>query len=96
MKNLFLVLSAASLGLFSCNEVNHYDSAKSTDILAEHIDTTTNPADDYFQYSNGRWLKANPIPDDETSWGIAHLVNEELYKRKLKINEDAAQKRGSS
>src|SRR6187399_906755 len=62
------------------------------DILIANMDTTVNPADDFFQSAVGGWLKKNPIPGDETSWGIAHLVNDELYLRKRTINEEALKK----
>ena len=34
------------------------------DVLQSHIDTTVNPADDFFDYANGNWIKHNPIPAD--------------------------------
>lgn len=70
------------------------ESATRSDILQSNIDTTADPAMDFFQFANGRWIAENPIPGDETSWGIADKVAEELYKRKLVINEEA-QKAGS-
>lgn len=72
----------------SCKNSTHTESVKA-DILAANIDSTVSPSDDFFDFACGKWIKNNPIPDDETSWGIANLVYEELYKRKLKINEDA-------
>ena len=59
------------------------------DILAKNLDTTVRPGDDFFEYANGGWIKANPIPGDETGWGIAQMVNEELYERKKTINDEA-------
>ena len=85
-KNVFLFIALLAFVATACN------TSKQRDILAENIDTTINPADDFFAYANGFWLKHNPIPGDETSWGIGQLVNEEIYSRKLKINEDAAAK----
>ena len=88
-KNVFLFIALLTIVGSACN------SSKQRDILAENIDTTINPADDFFAYANGFWLKHNPIPGDETSWGIGQLVNEEIYTRKLKINEAAAAKNGA-
>ena len=85
-KNVFLFIALLAFVATACN------TSKQRDILAENIDTTINPADDFFAYANGFWLKHNPIPGDETSWGIGQLVNEEIYSRKLKINEAAAAK----
>lgn len=85
-KNVFLFIALLAFVATACN------TSKQRDILADNIDTTINPADDFFAYANGFWLKHNPIPGDETSWGIGQLVNEEIYSRKLKINEAAAAK----
>lgn len=80
-------IGTAVLFLTACQSTKQ--SAPQADILATHIDSTCAPSDDFFQFANGRWLKENPIPASESGWGIANLVNEELYKRKLNINEQA-------
>jgi len=61
------------------------------DILAADIDHSVDPTKDFFDYANGAWLAHNPIPNSEAAWGIGNLVNEDLYKKLRKINEDAAQ-----
>ncbi len=66
------------------------------DILANSRDTTINPADDFFQYAVGGWIKNNPIPADQTGWGIGQLVQEELYKRLKTINEEAMKKNAAT
>ena len=66
------------------------------DILKAHIDSTVNPADDFFQYAQGTWLKNNPIPGDQTSWGIGQLVQEEIYARLKSINEEAVKKKNAT
>ena len=60
------------------------------DFLAENIDTTVNPASDFFAYANGGWIKKNPIPSDQSAWGIGYLVQEDIYSRLRTINEKAA------
>lgn len=59
------------------------------DWLSTDIDSTIRPQDDFFDYANGGWIRKNPIPDAYKSWGIANLVQEDLYNRLRKINEDA-------
>lgn len=94
MKNslLFSLLSAALL--WSCN--NREERAHKEDILIVHRDTTVAPGDDFFEYANGAWVRKTQIPAEESQWGIGYLVNEELYKRKLKINEDALRENASN
>src|SRR5580693_1198867 len=33
------------------------------------IDRTASPCTNFYQYSCGAWLKNNPIPSDQASWG---------------------------
>jgi putative endopeptidase len=77
--------------LFSCQQ----KETTPPDILASHIDTTVNPGDDFFSYGNGKWIKDNPIPPDQTSWGIGNLVEEELYVRKRDIVMKAKEARNN-
>src|SRR5690348_16227952 len=60
------------------------------DFLAAHLDPSVDPGVDFFEYANGAWLKANPIPASESAWGIGNAVDEQLYASLRKINEDAA------
>ncbi len=59
------------------------------DFLAENIDTTINPASDFFLYANGGWIKKNPIPADQSRWSVGSLINLDIYNRLRAINEKA-------
>ena len=37
---------------------------------SDDFDTATSPCSDFFQYANGGWLHANPIPADYGRWGV--------------------------
>ncbi|HEX7879596.1 MAG TPA: M13 family metallopeptidase [Candidatus Eisenbacteria bacterium] len=58
--------------------------------LAQFVDTTVTPSDDFFHFAVGGWLKRHPIPESERSWGIGKVVQEETYHRLLEINQEAA------
>ena len=58
-------------------------------IFASSLDTTIIAGDDFFNYALGSWIKNNPIPDSESSWGIHKEVQNEVYKRLLKICKEA-------
>jgi putative endopeptidase len=80
--------------LFGCkSKDSSSDPASKPDILASHLDTTVKPGDDFFLYANGGWIKRTPIPDAESSWGIGQLVQDEIYARLKKINEDAVKEK---
>src|ERR1041384_2776822 len=40
------------------------------------LDKNTQACTDFYQYANGGWLAANPIPAAYPSWGIANILNE--------------------
>jgi putative endopeptidase len=90
MKKLFISILGL-ICLSSCQNTAEKKEVKS-DILKDDLDTTVLPGADFFNYANGGWIKRNPIPADETNWGIGQLVQEELYDRLLHINEDAMKK----
>jgi putative endopeptidase len=56
------------------------------------MDTSVDPGVDFFEYANGAWLKAHPIPASEAGWGIGNEVDDELYARLRGISESAAAK----
>jgi len=76
----------AIVAIVSCNSKTE---SITTDPLADNLDTTVNPGDDFFLYANGGWIKKNKIPDAESAWGIGNMVQEEIYKRLIRINEKA-------
>jgi len=84
-----LALSVITISTFSCKSKSKTDSKKG-DPLAVNLDTTVSPGQDFFQYANGGWIKKNPIPNEQSSWGIGNLVVEENLKRLREISEKAA------
>jgi putative endopeptidase len=86
MRYLFLLMMV-TVSLCSCN--NQSSPAK-PDALVANMDSTVNPATDFFSYANGGWIKKNPIPAEESSWGIGNVVIEENLNRLKIINENAA------
>ena len=71
MKKIYLI-SIVCFSVFSCNTKT---AENPKDVFAANIDTTVNPADDFFLYANGKWIKNNPIPAEESSWGIGNVVD---------------------
>jgi putative endopeptidase len=85
-----IVLALAVLVLTSAGPAKTPAPVTSARYLDQFVDTTVDPRADFFHYSVGRWLKDNPIPAAERSWGISHVVQEETYQRLLAINGRAA------
>ena len=90
-RSLFITLvSGILLGITtsSCNKSKSI--ADKGDALAEHIDSTVNPGDDFFQYANGTWFKNNPIPASEQSNGIFQLIQDTVNAQIREICESSA------
>ncbi|HVI58383.1 MAG TPA: M13 family metallopeptidase [Luteimonas sp.] len=83
-------LLAASLAFAAAGAHAADTAAPPKDFLAAHLDTSVDPGVDFFQYANGGWLKAHPIPASESGWGIGNEVDDELYARLRGISESAA------
>jgi putative endopeptidase len=43
---------------------------------AKALDRTADPCNDFYQYACGTWVKENPIPADQASWGRFSELNE--------------------
>src|SRR6266850_7745010 len=68
---------AASFG-----QASHFD--------VRNMDTKTSACADFYQYANGGWLSANPIPAAYPAWGVANILNEKNRDVLHEILEAAA------
>lgn len=89
MKLIKVLLLLPLICVMACNSNSTKEKEKPKDILAENMDTTVDPAVDFFKYVNGGWIKKNPIPASEKGWSIANLVMNEIYDRMKKLSEEA-------
>ncbi len=58
--------------------------------LIDDLDTAANACTDFAGYVNGKWLAANPIPGDRTSWGAFEMLDERSTAVQHQLAEQAA------
>lgn len=56
-----------------------------------NMDTTVNPAEDFFRYANGGWLDKSVIPADRGNWGSFYELREKTQADVLSVLNAAAQ-----
>jgi putative endopeptidase len=92
MKKLIVVILTLAL-LQSCgnNVKKTGDTLKKYPAFDVHnMDTTINPGNDFFAYTNGTWLKNNPIPADKNSKDAFDELFERNRENIKEIITDAA------
>ncbi len=72
------------------------DNKKNIAIDVTYLDTNINPADDFFEYANKKWIEKNPIPASKSSWGMFSFMDENSMKVLRDIQEKAAKETGAA
>ncbi len=92
-KQLLFVTAISSLIAVSCGGNKHKDKpvdVKNKAIDLSMLDSSVNPADDFFDYVNSKWIKANPIPASKSAWGAFYELDEKSMAVLKEIQEKAA------
>jgi putative endopeptidase len=88
MKGLYsigLIAGGLSLAAF----VNKFADGGFHAIHLENMDRSVNPADDFYNYVNGTWMKNAAIPADRGRWGAFEQLGKQADSMTLAVLEEA-------
>ena len=81
MRKYFVLITVLALGVFSFTMNNLRSISGSRKFIdSANFDFSVKPADNFYQYANGMWLKNNPIPPSESRWGSFSEIQEFNYQ----------------
>jgi len=87
------VLLLAALSTAVSASAQHSSSEPVLDVSA--MDRTIDPCVDFYAYSCGGWIKKNPIPPDQASWGTYSKLEDDNRAQLRMILEEAAKVNGA-
>jgi putative endopeptidase len=95
MKKILLLSVVAFTVLTAC-QPKKGETKKGISFDTSGMDSTVNPADDFFDYANGGFVKHAHIPDDLSRWGSFDSLHQENIKKLHEIAEAAAAKKDAA
>lgn len=86
--NLFFssaLIVGLAAGFSSVSAQTSTKSEKTLDVT--YMDKNVRPQDDFFLYSNGTWVKNNPVPASESRWGSFNELERQNIQKLTQILE---------
>lgn len=83
-----------ALSLFACQSPAPAEQETPPGLDLSLMDTTVNPATDFYRYANGSWLDQVEIPADQDSWGAFDELARKTSEKVLAILESTIEQGG--
>ena len=87
---LFVPFLLLSFGLPGRAAENSMSTSSSHGLDLDGMDMSVQPGDDFFEYSNGGWLKETVIPADRASWSSFSILAQKVNRRTSELLGEAA------
>jgi putative endopeptidase len=89
------IIIASTVAINACNNSNSTYTKRASFLDVNGVDSSINPADDFFGYCNSKWIKNTKIPDDQTGWGSFYNVEEDNLAKTKAVLEEATKSNAS-
>jgi putative endopeptidase len=94
MKYILITLPLSLLLLASCGTPNNKNAENAMNpnhsIDLANFDTTVTPADNFYQYVNGNWVKNHPVPSSEATWTNFNIIQDNNLANLRTLLDEAA------
>ena len=97
MKHQLIYALAIGAILASCKQtkINKGQSQVLQSIDLSALDTTIQPADDFFLFANGAWIAKTEIPASESRWGSFNELEQANNRKLVQLLNEAAENPGA-
>jgi len=89
MKQKKFYLTLFFITIFFSSRFSFSQEVGGKEINRANMDTTINPAVDFYDYANGGWIKKTEIPAEYPSWGSFAILSNDNYEKLKKILSEA-------
>lgn len=85
-----VLLCVAATAVVSAAWINDSVKQEGKGVIIADLNTSVKPGDNFYEFGCGGWIKANPIPGDESRWGTFNQLAANNKENLHKICESAA------
>jgi putative endopeptidase len=89
MKSILIPVAILLVVLTTSPAFTQSEKSKAKLIDPANMDVTTKPGDDFQKYAGGVWLKNNPVPAKESTWGSFTILRDFNVKAVREILKEA-------
>lgn len=100
-----LLFGCAAFALAACDQtgdsmatattVSSATTDKQSGVELDYMDTSVDPAEDFFRYANGKWLRDTEIPSDKARYGAFTMLADKAREDVKAIVLEAAETKGA-
>jgi putative endopeptidase len=89
-KSIYLPVLFITMITLSCNTTKKENTVKG--ITLSNMDTTAVPGNDFYQYADGGWMKANPLKPEFSRYGTFDELREQSKEQVKELINELSQK----